>query len=450
MARRPEGLFYAIDERPPLLTLFVLGLQHIILMSSTLVLPVVLVSEIGGSFDEVRGVVALSMIACGVGTIVQAMRVRGFGSGYLCPNLVGPNFFGALLGAAWLGGLPLMRGMTIVAGLFEAVFARFVRHVRFLFPPEITGLVVLMVGEGLIPLGASKFLGITYQDEPISRLTFLVALATLFCMVAVNVWSHGKLRLYGVLIGLVAGYVLSLVTGLFGPLQLQRVYEAPWAAFPWISGMTQISFRWSLLPAFLIASATGALKTMGNLTMAEKINDAGWKEPDIKRIGGGLLADSVAVTVSGLIGGMASDTSASNVALSSASGATSRVIAYVAGGLFIVLGFFPKISALLSVMPMPVMGAILIFVTSFMLLSGLQIILSSGIDARKTFIIGIALIFGLSLDIMPELYAGIQGWLRSLFDSPLTLATVVAVVLNQVFPAHTTSKAKPAQYAAAE
>src|SRR6185369_11155948 len=104
----------------------------------TLVLPVVLVTEIGGSFDEVRSVVALTMIACGVGTIVQAVSVPGFGSGYLCPNLCGPNFFSASMSAAWLGGLPLLRGMLLVAGLSEAVFARLVRRLGFLFPPEIT------------------------------------------------------------------------------------------------------------------------------------------------------------------------------------------------------------------------------------------------------------------------------------------------------------------------
>ncbi len=450
MGQRPESLIYGVDDRPPRLTLLVLGVQHIVLMSSTLILPVVLVSEIGGSFEQVRNVVALSMIACGVGTIAQAMRITGFGSGYLCPNLVGPNFFGALMQAAWLGGLPLVRGMTIAAGLFEAVFARSLNKLRFLFPPEITGLVVLMVAESLIPLETSKFLGITYPHEPISRLTVVVALLTLCAMVAVNIWGRGKLRLYGVLIGLITGYVLSTLTGLFGPAQLERVYEAPWAAVPHYAGMMHLSFQWSLLPTFLIVSATGALKTIGNLIMCQKVNDSDWKEPEIRSISGGLMADALAVTVSGLIGGMASDTSASNVGLSSASGATSRAIGYMAGGLFVLLGFFPKIGALLSVMPMPVMGAILIFVTSYMLLSGLQIILGSGVDARKTFIIGIALIFGLSLDIVPELYAGITGWLRFLFDSPLTLATVIAVILNQVLPAPSAPKPAAAGHAVGE
>ena len=166
--------------------------------------------------------------------------------------------------------------------------------------------------------------------------------------------------------------------------------------------------------------------------MCEKVNDAEWKAPDTKRIGNGLMADAFCVTASGMLGGVASDTSASNVAFSSASGATSRRIGYVAGALFIVLGFFPKVSGVLSVMPMPVMGAILIFVTSFMIVSGIQIILGAGMDNRRTFVIGISIIFGLSLDLLPSLYAGIPVGIRPLFESSLTLCTVLAVVLNQV------------------
>jgi NCS2 family nucleobase:cation symporter-2 len=133
-----------------------------------------------------------------------------------------------------------------------------------------------------------------------------------------------------------------------------------------------------------------------------------------------------------VLGGVASDTSSSNVSLASASGATSRYIGYAAGGLFILLGFSPKLGALLSIMPAPVQGAIVVFVTCFMVMSGLQIILTSKPDTRTTFVIGAALVFGLSLDIVPDLYAQVPHWMRPLFDSSLTLATVVAVTLNQL------------------
>src|SRR6266496_4242612 len=81
--------------------------------------------------------------------------------------------------------------------------------------------------------------------------------------------------------------MLSLATGLFGAEQLERLGRSPWGALPWIDGMTRLAFRWSLLPAFLIVSVTGALKTMGNLIMAEKVNDADWRTPDLDRVGSG-------------------------------------------------------------------------------------------------------------------------------------------------------------------
>jgi len=193
-----------------------------------------------------------------------------------------------------------------------------------------------------------------------------------------------------------------------------------------LAGWTAVNAR----NAWAIVSICDALKFFGNLILCEKINDAQWSRPDIRRIGDGLMADAIAVTASGVFGGVASDTSASNVALSNATGATSRWIGFGAGGLFILLGFSPKLSAVLSIMPTPVMGAIIVFVASFMIVSSLQIILSSKPDTRKTFVIGIPLIFGLSLQAVPELYAQVVPWLRPLFGSALTLATVLAVMLN--------------------
>lgn len=442
MAKRPANLIYGVNESPPFSTLLLLGVQHIFLMSSTLVLPVVLVSEIGGSFNQVQGVVALTMVASGIGTIVQAFRWGVLGSGYLCPNLCGPNFFIVSMEAAWLGGLPLMRGMTIAAGLVEAIFARVIHRLRSLFPPEITGLVVLMVAVGIIPLGVSKCFGINYEGEPIRGANLLVATLTVLIMVGINLRDRSRLKLYSVLIGMIFGYLLSAAAGLLTRPQFVHVLSSPWIALPHYKGIFSLDFRWSLVPTFAIVSITGALKSFGNLIMCEKVNDDDWKEPYMRRIGGGLLADSLSVTISGLIGGMASDTSASNVALSRASGATSRWVGVTAGGLFIFLAFFPKIGALLSIMPAPVMGAILIFVTCFMIMSGIQIILGTGPDPQKVFVIGIALIFGLGLEILPAMYAGVPGWLRPLASSSLTLSTVLAVVLNQILRAKEMESAK--------
>ena len=442
--RQPPGLIYGLEDTPPPFALFLLGVQHIFLMSSSLVMPVVLVSEIGGSFEEVRSVVALTMIACGIGTALQALRLPGFGSGFLCPNLCGPNFFAASAEAAWLGGLPLMRGMTIVAGLFEVLFARVIHRLRFLFPPEVTGLVVLMVAEGLIPIAASKFLGVNFAGEPIQATCAAVASVTLLTMVGVNVLGKGKLRLYGVLVGLSVGYALSAATGILSRADLDRLLASPWFALPVLQQQWGFAFQWSLVPTFLIVSVTGALKSIGNLILAEKSNDADWKEPDMPRIGRGLMADAACVTVSGLLGGMASDTSASNVSLSVATSATSRRIGFAAGGLFALIGFSPKVGGILSIMPPPVMGAVLLFSATFMIVSGIQIIFGTGFDPKKTIVVGVSLAFGLSVDVAPALWAGLPGWIQPVFGSSLTLTTVLAVLLNQALALSARGTAAPA------
>jgi NCS2 family nucleobase:cation symporter-2 len=283
MSAKPQDLIYGLDDKPPLASLLIIGCQHIFLMSSTLVLPIVLITEIGGTFDEVRSVIALTMIACGIGTIVQALRWRFLGSGYLCPNLCGPNFFAASMEAAWLGGLPLMRGMTIVAGLAEAVFSRLAHRLAFLFPPEITGLVVLMVAQGLVTLGVSKFLGITFEGEPIQPDSVLIASLTLLIMIGVNIWGRGNLRLYSVFLGFSCGYLLSILLGVLPSATLRDVLSAPWVDLPFLENSLELRFDWSLVPVFVIVSITGALKSFGNLIMCEKINDSTWKAPNMRR-----------------------------------------------------------------------------------------------------------------------------------------------------------------------
>jgi xanthine permease XanP len=433
MTTRPANLLYGVDDVPPAPVLLLVGLQHIFLMSSTLVLPIVLVSQISGDFGQTRAVVALTMISCGIGTILQACRWHGIGSGFLCPNLCGPNYFASCMTTAWLGGLPLMRGMTIAAGLIEIVFARLLHRLAFLFPAQITGVVVFMVALSLVPVGSSRFLNVAYAGEPIQPVSLAIAAITLLIMVGINIWGAPKLRLYGLLVGLLVGYALAGAAGLIDAVQYRNVALAPWIGLPYYTGFLHVSFDWTLLPAFAIVAICGALKSFGNLVMCEKVNDDAWVRPDLDRVSGGLVADGMAVMISGLLGGVASDTSASNVGLSSATGATSRWIGVVAGGLFALLGFSPKLAAILSVMPPPVAGAVLIFVVCFMIMAGVQIILTSKPDTRMTFVIGISLAFGLSLDVAPELYTHVPGWLHPLFESSLTLATVLAVLLHQVF-----------------
>ena len=411
-----------------------MGLQHVFLMCSTLVLPVVIVRETGGTMTEIAGVVALSMIAAALGTVLQALGKGPMGSGYLCPNLCGPSYLAVSMQAAWLGGLPLMHGMILLAGMAEAIFSRVVHRLKFLFPSQVTGVVVLMVGVALIPLGSSKFLGINISGDPIDPVQTAVAGLTLLVMIGVNIWTKGRLHLYSVLVGMVVAYLASFLLGILDQDDWELIWQAPWVALPG-RGMPlfHYAFDWTLVMPFLVVSLCASLKTFGNLATCQSINDAQWRETDMKMVGNGLLADSVSVFMGGLLGGMAVDTSSSNVGLSAATGVTSRWVAFAAAGILMAMAFCPKLTMLVGIMPSPAMGAILLFVTSFMIVAGMKIILTTPMDTRKTFIVGISIIFGLSVDILPEMYQHLHPWIQPFFSSSLTLATVMAIFLNQFF-----------------
>jgi NCS2 family nucleobase:cation symporter-2 len=431
MAKKPANLIYGVNDKPPLTAALLLGLQHVFVMTSGWVMVVVIVTTIGGTQEEVANVLRMSMIASGVATILQSLANSRIGSGYFCPISGGPAYVSASISAGKVGGLALVFAMTVISGLFEALLARIVTRLRQLFPPEVTGLVVTMVGIQLVVLGCPRFLGFQHGTGPHGTVA-MVATVTLATMIAPTVWGKGKLKLYPVLVGLILGYLLAYFLGVFQTERLQEMLAAPIISLPRKVRMSW-SFDLALLPAFLIATLASTLKSVGDLTLCQKINDADWKRTDMHPVSGGIYAGAIGTGLSGLLGGIGQSTFSSNVGLSLATGATSRSIAIPCGTLMMLLAFLPKLAALFAVMPDPVMGAILIYVACYMILAGIQVITSRMLDARRIFVVGIALIFGLSVDMVPGLYRGVPNLIQPLFSSSLSISTVLVVLLNLLF-----------------
>ncbi len=426
-----SNLIYGVNDKPSFITSLLSGIQHTFVMSSTLILPIVIISEIGGSSLQIQSIVSFSMIAAGLTTILQAFR-GPIGSGYLCPYLSGVPYFAASMKAAWLGGIPLMSGMFLMSGFFESTFSRFVKRLQFLFPAEVTGVVVMMVGIALIPLGVSNFLGIETDEAVFVMNDVIVGFLTLGVMVGLNVWSTGKLRVYCVFIGMIFGYIIAYLIGIMSPVDLQTIGKADFFSLPSIvhGGW---GFDPSLIVPFIIAALCTCLKATGDMITCQKINDDDWRQPDMKSIGNGLLAGGLGTLVAGLFGGMGVSTSSSNIGVSAATGTTSRYIGFFAGGLFILFACLPKITSIFAIMPKPVMGAVLIFVTCYMIVAGIQILMTVEMDIKKIFIVGAAVIFGLSADILPGLYDYIPTGMKPIFSSSMTLSTVIAILLAQIF-----------------
>ncbi|MCK4358847.1 MAG: purine/pyrimidine permease [Candidatus Cloacimonetes bacterium] len=434
MPRKPSNLIYGLDDKPPLLTTILLGLQHVSVFFIAIIFPVLIIRKLGVNIDPrtASGFISFSMIAGGVTTILQALKKTPIGSGYLCPSVCGPSYLSASFIAVQSGGLPLLFGMTGFVGIVESLFSRIMHKLRSLFPAEVTGTIVAMVGITIIPVAMNNFLGLSASDVVSTKPEIIVGIGTLSMMALLNVFSKGKLRLYSALIGMIFGYILSFYLGIIPVSSFRKITEAHIFAIPHIKNMSW-AFDIHLVIPFVIATLCSALKTVGDLTTCQKINDADWKRPEMKSISGGILADGIGGIIPGIIGGFGQSTSSTHVGLSLATGATSRKIAFSMGIFLIALGFLPKLANIFLIMPKPVMGATLIFAVSFMIVAGFQIIISRMMDSRKILVVGISIIMGLSVDMIPGAYANVHPWIKSIFSSSLSFAAIVAVVLNLIF-----------------
>lgn len=431
-ARKPANIVYGVDEAPPLGVNVLSGLQHIGLMSIYLVYPVLVAQASGSPAEVAAAVVSMTLIALAVGTILQAIPLGPVGSGFLCQPISSIVYFVASLVAAKHGGLPAVFGMTVAAGLLEIVLARALRHLRPLFPPEIAGLVVLLVGIATGVVGLRTALGAGEHASAPALIDVALALVTLAIMVGLNVWGRGPLRLFCVLIGMAIGYVAAWGLGRLGASDLASLAAEPLFATPGL-GHLGWSFDATLALPFAVAAVAASLKVIGNVTTCQKANDADWVRADMRSISRGVVADGLGSVVAGGLGAHGVNSSTGAVGLATATGVLSRNIAYSVAGILLVLAFVPKLGFLFYLMPRPVAGAALVFSSTFIIINGLEIITSRLLDARKTLVIGLALVFGLAVEVFPGLLDMLPPVARVALGTSLVLGTLVGLGLNVLF-----------------
>ena len=419
---------YSVNELPPLGHLLLSAFQHVLIMIVAIGIPVIFSGQINETPEFTATLVTFSMLASGIGSIIQALRLPFLGSGYLCPNLCGPSYLSLSLSAAWIGGLPLMRGITIVAGLVEILLAPVIQKLKSVFPIYIVGLVVALVGISIISISITSFFGLSLQGDAICNTDILIGAVSLLIMVFCNLWGRGIIKIYCLIIGMFSGWILALILIPEYWQNLVSVKNSPLFALPQFRTLfNPITLRLDLLIPLIVIAVGSTLKTFGNLLAAQKISEPELDEVNYVPIRNGIVADGMATALSGLLGAMAVDTSSSNIGLAGATKVLSRWISVVAGAIFIVLAFFPMLTNALALMPKPVLGAALIFSGCFMISAGLTQMLHENWDSHKTFVVGIALFFGLSTAFLPSLYARSPQIIQTFFTDPLPTTTILAV-----------------------
>ncbi|NKC32304.1 solute carrier family 23 protein [Falsiroseomonas selenitidurans] len=420
---------WTLASRPPAAVLWPAALQHVGLGSVTLVFPLLVADSAGADPALLPGYLSLAMLALGIATLLQCWGRHGIGSGFLLPAVFTAIYLPPTVLAARHGGLGAVAAMTMAAGVTQILLSLAIRRLRPFLPTELVGLVVLMIGIGLGLLALRLILGFGpgldrgTDDLPASLLALLV-------IGGVSVWGGARLRPLAVLAGLVVGFAahalrVAVEGGLLLPVPLG--WEVP--AWP----PATPTLEWTLLPGFAMGALACLVRACGDVVASDRATDPHWRRPDFARMRAGALADGLGTLVAGMLGVPGTNTYTASVGLSIASGITARRVGLAVGVLWIGLAFLPGSAALVLAVPRGVLGAALFFAAAFIVTTGMGIVTQRLMDARRTLVVGAALVIGLSYDAVPQIFSGLPDAARLLVSSSLVLAMVAALLLVAAF-----------------
>ncbi|HXE29039.1 MAG TPA: solute carrier family 23 protein [Stellaceae bacterium] len=430
--KKPANIVYGAEERPPGLVTLVSGVQHVAVVAIFMVYPLVIGRAAGAPANEISEMLRLCMLGLGFAVLLQALPRGPVGSRRLAPSIFTGIYLAPSILAVKLGGLPLVWGMTIFAGLCEAVLAQFWVRLRTLIPPESAGMVVFLVGV-IIGLAGLRLLVGDGPGGSVGGQDAIVTGITLAVMIGLNIWSKGPPRLFCILIGMACGYVAAAAVGLLTAHDVAAaIIDQPLLAVPSVAHLSW-SFNTALIIPFAVSGLASAMSSTAVITTFQRLDDADWVRPDMPAISRGVLADGVSTAAAGLLGTFGLTVSTANVGLAAATGVLSRRIGFVVAAILVVLAFQPNLIGVLVVMPPPVMAAALLFTAVFIMIGGVQIISSRVLDPRRILVVGMGMMSFFVVSVFPTAFTRAPDWAQPLVTSPLVLATLVALGLNLIF-----------------
>lgn len=429
MARKPANITYGLEDRPPIAIALILAFQHAVLILMFVAYPLVVASAAGFSPEATRNFVTATILAMGVGTLLQCWR--GYGSGYLLIHNPNPIHLPTLIQAGSAGGPALIATLCLVSGVVQATMGRILRPLRRLLPAEVCGVTVTMLGVSLILPGLDRALELSADRSDYHPGSLLVAAVTLSLMLAVAIFARGSLRLFALPIGIGVGWVVAAIAGYDGGASAVSIGSLPWIDLP--VHMPAFAFDFTYVPAIVLGAFIASINSLGLMISMQRMNDADWRRVDLRQASRGMRADGTSCVISGVLGGMPTHISSSNVGLAFATGATARVIGILAGAMMVAAALCPRVAAAATTVPRPVLGAIILYSAAYLITSGMELILSRRLSERRIFVVGLSVIAGISLLIVPMVFRGVPPLLAPLVTSPLSLSAIAALSLNLIF-----------------
>lgn len=420
----------SVEYKPPFREGVVLGVQHVLAMfAGNVTVPIIVAGALGSTVDEKVFLIQAAMFVAGVATLVQTVGLGRVGARLPVVQGTSFGFLPIAIPIAKSAGLGAVFGGAIVCGIIQVILGYFMNSLRRFFPAVVSGTVVTTIGIMLLPTGIKYAAGGAHIPDDFGAIHHWgLALLVMAIALVLHQFVKGFFAAASILIAIIVGYLVAIPMGM---VDFARVASAPWfeAPTPLAYGL---DFPMAAVIGMTIMAFVTTMETVGDISGITM--GGAQREPSKRELSGGVMGDGLGTVFGGLFNALPNTTYSQNVGLVAYTGVMSRhVVTY--GGVFLVLaGLFPKLGAIVGVMPNAVLGGAAIVMFGMIVAAGIKLLASCQLNRRNMLIIALSLSAAIGLAQVPEALASLDGNLAIVLKSGVVPAGFVSLLLNLILP----------------
>ena len=422
------------DKKLPLNKSIPLGIQHVLAMfAGNITVPIIVAGVFGQTPEQKIFLIQMALFVAGVATIIQTVGYKEIGA--RLPIVQGTSFaFIPIMLPFKAAGLGAVFTAAFIGGIFQIFIGKVLKPIRHLFPPLVTGIVVLMIGFSLLKVGFMYAGGggwlMNNKPEIFANANHLtVAFSVFIVAIFFNLRGKGMASAGSILIGIVAGFIVAAALGM---VNYGKIASASWFAFP-MPLQYGIDFVPGAIILMLFMSVVTTIETIGDIS-ATTMGGAKREATD-KEISGGIMADGVGTAFGAIFNAMPNTSYSQNAGLVAFTGVVSRHVGTIAGIVLVLMGLFPKLGGIIAAMPESVIGGAAIIMFGMIVAAGIKLISRAEMDQRNLLILALSLSFGIGMSLLPDFVKNIPDFgisLKLLLTTGLIPAGLLAFALNAI------------------
>lgn len=408
-----------------------LGIQHLLAMyAGAILVPLIIGGALEFSPAQMTYLVAIDIMMCGIATLLQVWKGKVIGVGL--PVVLGCTFTAVspIIAIGSTGGLGAIYGAIIASGiiivLISGIFGKLVRF----FPPVVTGSVVTIIGVSLIPVAINNMGGGQGAEDFASSTNIGLAFLTLLLILVIYRVFDGFVRSIAILLGLVLG---TVVAAFMGVVDFTPVKEASWLHIAVPFYLATPTFNMSAIITMTLVAMVSLVESTGVYYALSDICDEKLTSKDLAR---GYRSEGLASIIGGIFNAFPYTTFSQNVGLIQVSGVRDRKVIFITGGMLVALGFLPKLAALTTIIPTPVLGAAMLAMFGMVITQGIKMLAPEiAKSAENAMIVACAVGLGIGVAVVPDLFASLPKTfgINILTSNGIVCGSVTAIILNIVF-----------------